>query len=56
LSEIPKLSPDDRRRLLDRLLELEDEAAAVETARRTADMAFLTLDAMEAEDAAGKSG
>jgi len=55
LAEIPKLSSNDRRRLLDRLLELEDEAAAVESARRTANEAFLMLDAMEAEDAAGKS-
>lgn len=55
LAEIPKLSSGDRRRLLDRILELEDEAASVEAARRTADEAFQMLDAMEAEDATRKS-
>ncbi len=52
MAEIPKLSSEDRRRLLERILEVDDEAAALETARRTADGAFLMLDAMEAEDAA----
>ena len=55
LAEVPKLSPDDRRRLLDRLLVLEDEAISEDTARRTADEAFQTLDAMEAKDAVGQS-
>ena len=55
LAEIPKLSREDRRRLLERILELEEEAASVEALRRTADEAFLTLDTMEAEDAARQS-
>jgi hypothetical protein len=55
LAEIPNLSSDDRRRVLDRLLEIEDETAAVETARRTADEGFQILDAMEAEDEANQS-
>ncbi len=56
LAEIPKLSPEDRRRLLDRILEMEDEAASIEAIRRTADETFQLLDAMEAEDAASQSG
>lgn len=55
LAELARLSPEDRRRILNRILELEDEAEAVEAARRTADEAFLMLDAMEAEDAASES-
>lgn len=55
LAEIPKLSRKDRRRLLDRILEFEDEAASVEAARRMADETFQMLDAMEAEDAAHQS-
>ena len=55
LAELPKLSREDRRRILERILEMEDDAASVEAIRRTADEAFQMLDAMEAEDAAGKS-
>ncbi len=55
LAEIPNLSPEDRRRLLDRILEIEDEAASVEAMRRMADETFLMLDVMEAEDAASQS-
>ena len=55
LAEIPKLSSEDRRRLLDRILELEDEAASVEAMRRMADETFQILDVMEAEDAASQS-
>ncbi len=47
LAVIPDLSPEDRRRILDRLLEVEDEIAAIETARRRADETFQLLDAME---------
>lgn len=56
LAEIPRLSPQDRRRILERILEMEDEAEALEASRRAADDAFQMLDAMEAENAAGKSG
>jgi len=56
LAELPKLSREDRRRILDRIPEMEDDAASVEAIRRMADQAFQMLDAMEAEDAAGQSG
>ena len=55
LAEIPNLSSEDRRRLLDRILEIEDEAASVDAVRRMADGTFQMLDAMEAEDAASQS-
>jgi hypothetical protein len=55
LAELPKLSSQDRRRLLERILEMEDEAASVEAMRRLADESFQMLDAMEAEDAARQS-
>ena len=55
LAELPELSREDRRRILERILEMEDDAASVEAIRRTADEAFQMLDAMEAEDAAGQS-
>ena len=55
LAELPKLSREDRRQILHRILEIEDEAASVEAIRRMADEAFQILDAMEAEDAASKS-
>ena len=55
LAELPKLSREDRRRILDRILEMEDEAESVEAIRRMADEGFQMLDAMEAEDAAGES-
>ena len=50
LAEIPKLSREDRRRILDRILEMEDEAQSVEAICRMADGAFQMLDAMEAEE------
>jgi hypothetical protein len=55
LAELPKFSSEDRRRILDRILEIDDEAEATEIGRRTADEAFRMLDAMEAEDAAGQA-
>ncbi len=55
LAELPRLSREDRRRILDRILEIEDQAESVEAARRTADEAFQMLDAMEADDAASQS-
>jgi hypothetical protein len=51
MSELPKLSRQDRRRILDRILEIEDEAEWLEASRRIADEAFQMLDALEAEDA-----
>ena len=51
LAELPKLSQRERRRILDRLLELDDEAEMLEERRHLADEAFQMLDALEAEDA-----
>jgi hypothetical protein len=55
LAELAKLSREDRRRILDRILEIEEEAGAMEEIRHTADEAFQMLDAMEADDAASQS-
>jgi hypothetical protein len=55
LAELPKLSRQERRRILERILEIEEVAESVEAIRRMADEAFLMLDAMEAEDAANQS-
>ena len=51
LCELPGLSRQDRRKILDRILEIEDQPEVLEASRRTADEAFQMLDAMEAEDA-----
>ena len=56
LSELPGLSRQDRRKTLDRILEIEDEAEVLEASRWMADEAFQILDAMEAEDAALQPG
>jgi hypothetical protein len=55
LSEIPKLSSADRRRVLDYILEVEDEGASIEAMRRIADESFRMLDVMEVEDTARQS-
>jgi hypothetical protein len=49
LAELPKLSAADRRRLLDRILDKENEVGSVEAARRMADETFW-LDVMEAAE------
>lgn len=51
LNELPMLSAKERRRILDRILELDDEAEMIEERRHRADEAFQMLDALEAEDA-----
>lgn len=51
ISELAELSREERREILDRILEIEDEAAVLEASRRSADEAFQMLDAMEAADA-----
>ena len=56
LSELPGLSRQDRRKILDRILEIEDEAEVLEARRWMADEAFQILDAMEAEDATLQPG
>ena len=55
LSELPRLTQQDRRQILDRILEIDDESEWLEASRRMADGAFQVLDAMEAEDAAHQS-
>ena len=47
--QISKLSSEDRQRLLDRTLEIEDEAASVAAMRRMTGETFQMLDAIEAE-------
>lgn len=56
LAELPRLSRLDRRKILDRILEIEDEADVLEACRRMADEGFQILDALEAEDAASQAG
>ncbi len=51
IAELPKMTLRDRREILDRILELEDEADLLEDRRRAADEAFQMLDSLEAEDA-----
>ena len=55
LAEIPKLTVAERRRLVDRIMEVEDEGAVMEAMCHTADEAFQMLDAMEANDASRES-
>ena len=56
MAELPKLSPRERRRILDRILELDDEAEMLEEHRNLADEAFQMLDALEAEEAQNAAG
>ena len=51
LIELPKLSRAERRAILNRLIELDEDAEVLDERRRQADEAFQMLDAMEAEDA-----
>lgn len=51
LTELPKLSRVERRTILNRLIELDEDAEVLDERRRQADEAFQMLDAMEAEDA-----
>ena len=51
LSELPKLSRVERRAILNRLIELDEDAEVLDERRRQADEAFQILDAMEVEDA-----
>ena len=55
LSELSNLSRQDRRRILDRILEIEDETEVLEASRRMADEAFRMLDVLVADDAASPS-
>ena len=55
LIELPKLSRVERRAILNRLIELDEDAEVLDERRRQADEAFQMLDAMEAEDAEGEA-
>ena len=55
ITELPKLTQRERRRILERLMELEDEALLLESRREIADEVFQLLDALEAEDAANST-
>ncbi len=56
IGELPKLSPRERRRILDRILELDDEAEMLEERRHLADETFQMLDALETADAQNSAG
>ena len=51
IAELPNLTRQDRREILERTLDLEDEPEILEDRRRTADETFHMLDSMEQEDA-----
>ena len=55
LEELPNLSRRDRRAILNRLIELDEDAEVLGERNRVADEAFQMLDALEAEDAANKA-
>jgi hypothetical protein len=55
LDELRKLSRTDRREILNRILELDDEVEVLEDHRHMADEAFQMLDKMEAADAANSA-
>jgi len=50
LAEIPKLSHQERREIMRRLLEAEEDAATLMECDKNAVERFQMLDAMEAED------
>ena len=51
LIELPRLSPAERRAILNRLMELDEDAEILEERRRQAVEALQMLDVLEAEDA-----
>ena len=53
LIELPKLTSLERRAILNRLIELDENADVLDQMTRQADEAFQILDALEAEDAEG---
>ena len=55
LAELPKLSREERRRLVGAIFDLEDEADLLRDCDRRADEHFRMLDAMEEADAKAKS-
>jgi hypothetical protein len=55
LSELPKLSHQDRRRLAEAIFDLEEEADLLRDCDRRADEHFRILDLMEEQDAQTES-
>ena len=55
LSELPKLSSRERREILNRLMELDEDAADLLQRQQIADEAFQMLDSLEADDAQNAS-
>jgi hypothetical protein len=53
--ELPKLSQAERRAILNRLIELNEDAEILDERRSPADEAFQMLDALEVEDAESKA-
>jgi hypothetical protein len=51
IAELPKMTRRERREIMDRILELEDEAELLEERRHAADETFQMLDSLEAADA-----
>jgi hypothetical protein len=50
LTELPNLAPRERREIVRRIFELEDDAQVLADADRRAAERFAMLDALEAED------
>lgn len=56
ISEIPKLSHADRREIMRRIVEAEEDAGTLADCDQRALERFQTLDAMEAEDEKNAAG
>lgn len=56
LAELPRLSHQERREIIERILDMEQEAQVLADCDRRADERFLLLDAMEAEDGQTPAG
>ena len=54
ISELPKLSPRERREIARQIFDLEDDAQVLADCDARADQNFLMLDKLEADDAARK--
>lgn len=55
MMELPKLDKQDRREIVKRIFELEDDAQVLTDADRRADERFLMLDALETKDGKANS-
>lgn len=56
LSELPKLSRGERREILNRLMELDEDADVLRERQQMSDEAFLMLDGLEAQDVQNEAG